>query len=167
MQPDKEIEDLINELQTKNAARRMRARDAIVKIGKPAVPYLINLLDNSKEHLRWEACKALGSIKDPKAAPYLVLALNDDNFAVQWLAAEALIALRNKAVIPLLEGLEANFKSLSMRQGAHHVLHALERKHLLTEETVSVVDTLRSLQPIIAVGVAAQKALISLGKTKQ
>jgi len=167
VKPILQLENLVVELRAKEPARRMRAREALVHIGKPAVQSLIGLLSDSSEHVRWEACKALASIKDPAASMPLVQALQDDSIEVQWLAAEGLIALKSKCVIPLLESLEENFESSSLRQGAHHVLHALERQKLLRKETVAVVDSLRSLQPVVAVGVAARKALLALKKTSR
>jgi HEAT repeat protein len=155
-------EDLIAELRSKDPACRIRARNVLVRIGKPAVPTMVNLLQDPVEHVRWEACKALGRIKDPSAAPALVLALRDESMEVQWLAAEALIALKSKAVVPLLQSLQENFESPSLRQGAHHVLHALEREKLLKKDTVAVVDSLRSMEPVIEVGMAARKALEAL-----
>jgi HEAT repeat protein len=120
-------------------------------------------LSDKSEHVRWEACKALGSIKDPTTAALLVDALNDRSMEVRWLAAEGLIALRRKSVIPLLQALEAHFESLFLREGAHHVLHALQREELLDASTLAVLETLRSLGPRVAVALAAHKALESLG----
>ena len=156
------VADLAAELRVKDPARRIHARQAIVSIGKSAVPTLVDLLQDRVEHVRWEACKALGSIKDPQAAPALVEALRDDSVEVQWLAAEALIALGKKALTPLLESLERDFESPSLRQGAHHILHALEREKLLNKDTVAVVDSLRSMEPEVEIAVAARKALASL-----
>jgi HEAT repeat protein len=157
--------ELLGELRGKDGARRERARESLVKVGKPAVSALIGLLSDRNEHVRWEACKALGSIKDPAAAGPLVDALNDRNMEVRWLAAEGLIALGRKSVIPLLRALEAHFDSLFLREGAHHVLHALQREDLLDASTLAVLDTLRSLGPRMTVALAARKALESLGKS--
>jgi HEAT repeat protein len=165
MKTNTEIENLIPELRGKDAMQRIQARKKLVEIGKPATPFLINLLNDPVEHVKWEACKALGSIKDPTAAGALVLALVDKSISVQWLAAEALIGLKSNAVIPLLRSLKENFDSLPLRQGAHHVLHALERENLLTEDTIAVVESLRSLEPVISVAMAAQRALDSVEKS--
>jgi HEAT repeat protein len=123
---------------------------------------LIGLLSDKNEHMRWEACKALGSIKDPEAAGSLVGALSDRGMEIRWLAAEGLIDLGRSSVIPLLDALELQFDSLFLRQGAHHVLHALQRQRLLDASTLAVLDSLRSLGPRMAVALAAKKALDSL-----
>ncbi len=157
------FEDLISELRGKDGARRMQAREALVTIGKPSVPFLLELLNEKSEIVRWEACKALRRIKDASTAEALANALDDESLAVQWLAAEALIMLKTAAVIPLLELLEKKFESPFVRQGAHHVLHAFEREGLLNEETIAVIDSLRSLGPNVLAALAAQKALEAAG----
>ena len=102
------------------------------------------------------------SIKDAGASPGLVRALEDENMEVRWLAAEALIALRRDGIVPLLEALEHRPDSLFLRQGAHHVLHALEKDHLLNESTIELLETIRTLDADVAVPLAARKALETL-----
>jgi HEAT repeat protein len=167
MNSSAKIEMLVRELRSKKWMERQSARIALVKIGKPAVPRLIELLSSRNKRVRWEACKALGSIRDPTAAAPLVSALTDDSVEVRWLAAEGLIALEGRALVPLLQALEADFESLFLRQGAHHVLHALERKKRLNEKTLAVLDTLRFLEPKMEVALAARMALDSLGREKR
>jgi HEAT repeat protein len=150
------------ELRSKDGAQRERARSALVKIGKPAVPRLINLLSDSDSHVRWEACKAFGSLRDPAASTALVEALKDDNVEVQWLAAEALIVRGEKSIVPLLQALKEHFDSAFLRQGTHHVLHALERQKKLKVNTLAVLDALRYLGPGASVAWAAKEALDSL-----
>src|SRR5208283_1637818 len=111
MKTTKDIEALIPNLQSKDGMQRERARKKLVKIGRPAVPFLIELLSDRKQHLRWEGCKALGEIMDPAAAPALVDALSDESVEVRWLAAEELLALEKKALVPLLKILETEFES--------------------------------------------------------
>jgi HEAT repeat protein len=161
------IESLVGQLQSKKWVERQRARIALEKIGRRATPRLIELLSSRNKHLRWEACKALGHIEDPAAAASLVAALTDDSMEVRWLAAEGLIALEDRALIPLLQALEVDFESPFLRQGAHHVLHALERKRRLNEKTLAVLDTIRFLEPKLEVAVAARKALDSLGRMQR
>jgi HEAT repeat protein len=161
------IETLVGQLHSKKWVERQGARIALVKIGKAAAPRLIELLSSRNKRVRWEACKALGGIKEPAAAASLVSALTDDSMEIRWLAAEGLIALEEKALVPLLQALEMDFESPFLRQGAHHVLHALERKEKLSEKTMAVLDTLRFLEPKTEVAVAARKALDSLRREKR
>jgi len=53
------------------------AADALVKIGKPAVDSLIAALKNKDPQVRYQAVKALGEIKDEKAATPLANLLGD------------------------------------------------------------------------------------------
>jgi len=131
---------LINGLASKNGQTREIARASLVSIGKPAVPYLLPLLDNRKHQIRWEAVKALGEIKDPAAIDGLILALLDEEFAVRWLAAEGLVALGSQVVLPLLKSLTQVKESTSilLRDGAHHILRAL-----ITD------DPEKKLQPVL------------------
>lgn len=158
------IAKLMAALGSKHGMERQHARLALVELGKLAVPHLIEALKDKHQQVRWEAAKALGSIKDSSAAPALVEALRDESSEVRWLAAEALIALRERAVVPLLLALEIHFKSVWLRHGAHHVLHALERYGLLDEKTLQVLDTLRTIEPAVTVPWAAHAALESLNK---
>jgi HEAT repeat protein len=157
--------DLMNALRSTNGVRRQSARHELVSIGRQAVPFLVGALLDADFRVRWEAAKALVSIADPRSGPGLVRALRDDCLEVQWLAAEGLIALGKSAILPLLKALRDDSDSILLRQGAHHVLHDLERKHLLDEKTAYVLETLRSLEPETLVAVAAHHALASRGES--
>ena len=159
---NEKIVQLIKLLGSKDGDVREHARHTLVTIGKPAVPNLIELLSHPKTIMRWEACKALASIKSPVAAPSLVSALDDENMDVQWVAAEALIALKAKALAPLLSALVVHFDSMSLKQGARHILRALQKEHLLNQRSIQVLETLRVFGPRVAIPIAAQKALRSL-----
>jgi len=167
LKTNKRIDKLIAELRSKDGVQRKRARNALIKIGKPVVPFLIGLMTDASDHIRWEVCKALVSIKDATAAVPLVVALSDKSSEVRWLAAEALIAIKSEALVPLLQALEEHFESPDVRQGAHHVLSALAKKKLLNQDTLVVLDKLSFPEPNLSVAWAAQKALNSIGQTGQ
>ncbi|MGH7602153.1 MAG: HEAT repeat domain-containing protein, partial [bacterium] len=105
-QTGEKIIKLLAALSSKVGMDRQRARLALVKIGQLSVPFLLEALTDANDQVRWEAAKALGSIKDPAAAPALVNALLDECTEVRWLAAEGLIALQRAALAPLLQALE-------------------------------------------------------------
>ena len=159
------ILSLIKQLESKDGYRRELVREALVAIGKPAVPMLIELLMHRKSIVRWEACKTLGEIKHPAAAPALVTVLEDENIDVQWAAAEALIALESNALVPLLTALVFRFDSPYLKQGAIHILRALKREHLLNQKLLEVLNTLKVFGPRIAIPIAAQQALNSIRKS--
>jgi HEAT repeat protein len=160
----KKIENLIAAFLIKDGWKRREARLALVDIGKPAVPYLIKALKHRKPEVRWEAAKTLGAIGDPSSGQALVSALSDERFEIRWLAAEGLIALKLGAIEPLLKEMIKNPESWELRQGAHHVLHALERNHLLNKSCIKLLNQLRGLDQELSIPMAAEDALKSLLK---
>jgi HEAT repeat protein len=119
-----DLEPLMDMLAGKDGAARLKAREALVAVGQPAVPSLIRALEDGRlDHLRWEAAKTLGAIGDTTAIPSLVKALEDSDSDVAWLAADALRQFK-KAAWPALLGtlIKRGSKSVMLRQGAHHVL---------------------------------------------
>lgn len=156
------IRGLVKALDDEDWRKRHEARERLVEIGKPAVPYLIEALTHPKEYVRWEIAKALVTIKAPEAAPALANALMDESYEIGWLAAEALIALGKIALPPILQVLIDNPESVNLKHGAHHVMHDLERKGLLNEESLQVMDELREIEIVEAFPMTVRKALDSL-----
>ncbi len=159
------IRGLVAAFDDKDWRKRHEAREQVEKIGEPATPLLIDALSHPDQRVRWEAAKALVRIKAPEAAPALAKSLMDESFEVEWLAAEALIALEADALPAILQGLIDNPDSISFKHGAHHVLHDLERKGLLNEESLQVMDELRDIEIAEAFPMTVRKALDSLHAT--
>lgn len=153
------IELLIEQLQSDDGAVRMRARETLVKMGKPAVCYIIPLLNQRDKHLRWEACKTLEHIRDPKAARDIAPLLMDEDMDVRWVAADALIELEHHAVEAVLEQIEENFDSPILRESAHHVLHQLKQLRLLNEMEEEVLNALKVSELPSKAAFAANKVL--------
>ncbi|MEO5368278.1 MAG: HEAT repeat domain-containing protein [Magnetococcus sp. WYHC-3] len=87
----KDVTVLMDMLANKDGMLRQTAREALVKVGKPAVPSLVQALQPSQpDQVRWEAAKALSAIGDARSIPALVTTLEDPDYGVAWLAAEAL-----------------------------------------------------------------------------
>jgi HEAT repeat protein len=143
---------------------RHEARMEFEKLGREASPWLIKILKEGGDDARWEAAKALITIKDPETGDNLVEALSDEDYEIQWLAAEALIALNKAAIEPLLRGLVERPESESLRNGAHHVLHDLERQRHLRQPVLEVLDDIRTLGPWEHVAVLAREALKTIKK---
>ncbi len=157
------IDQLINTFTSKKGLQRQEARLKLVEIGEDAADSLIQTLSESEnKHVKWECAKALCDIKTPKAAPVLVEILMDEHPEIRWLGAEALISLGKKSLKPLLTSLLENHDSILLRQGAHHVLHALEREELLNPQLQSLLDVLRNIDSQGTVLTATQKALASI-----
>jgi hypothetical protein len=117
-------ESLVDMLGRKDGMTRLKARKALVALGKPAVPSLVqSLLRSNSDQVRWEAAKALGAIGDARAIPSLVKALEDGDEDVGWLAAEGLRKFKKAAWPVLFRALiKGGRNSGSLRRGAHHVL---------------------------------------------
>lgn len=156
------IRALITALDSDDGQERQRARRRLVSTREPAIAPLINLLANSSsDRARWEAAKALAQIKDSVAAPALVTALEDENSGIRWVAADGLILLGRAGAVPLLKALVQRSESVWLREGAHHVFHAMVREGM-GGEAKPVLAALEDIEPSIEVPAAAQAALHAL-----
>jgi hypothetical protein len=77
-----------------------------VKIGKSAVPILIDFLKNGLHPERWKAAEVLGLIRDASAVPVLIDALKDTEMVVPENAARALVNIGRPAVLALVVALK-------------------------------------------------------------
>ena len=137
---ENEIEELIKKLYSKDGIQRKMARYDLVKIGKPAIKYLSDLLNEpkdkeQKEYVRWEAIKTLSQINNPESIPILIKALEHEDFDVRWMAAEGLINIGEKSIKPLLKTLVRKSNSIYLLEGTHHVLKDLQFKKIFDDKT--------------------------------
>jgi HEAT repeat protein len=160
------LSTLVSTLRSSDYGERVDARQALEKIGHPAVGPLVELLADPSHQARWEAAKTLVAIADADASPALVEALLDEEFDVRWLAAEALIAIGHDGLEPLLRALEEHPESVWLRQGAHHVLHDL-KDPALRELMAPTLDALESLEPEINVIFTAGDLLAKLAQAAE
>lgn len=142
--------------------RQKQVRQALVNIGRDAVPTLISALDSPNSRKRWEAILVLGQIKDPAAAESLIRHLEDEDDDVRYAAMESLIALRRGAVKPILQALTDRFRSVRIMQGAHHIFRELMHHGLLTEQEIEVLNALEDSAPDMRVPWMAEAALEEL-----
>jgi len=122
---DTNIEKLIKALTDKDGLKRQNARISLVKIGKPAIPFLEILLNLEEYRTRWEAIKTLSCIPDIDTIPALLKCLDDENEDIRWVSAEGMIELEEHAVKPLLRSILANYESINFCETAHHILKEL------------------------------------------
>jgi HEAT repeat protein len=160
------LDSLIAILSDQDDGLRVKARQSLVTIGKAAIPSLAETLKEKDDLARWEAAKALGEIGTPEAAPFLVRALEDEVFDIRWLAAIGLIGMNIKGLKPLLHALMEQGDSAFLRQGAHHVIHDLNKGELRRYLSV-VLATLENVEPSMSVPQAAYHALEMLEKEKK
>ena len=102
------------------------AVEALVEIGAPAVPALIEALRDREAQVRWHAAKALSRLGDVRAAEALIERLDDPNYGVRWLAAEGLVAIGVAVVEMVLEALCTRRVGAWFRHGVYHVLNKVE-----------------------------------------
>ena len=158
-----EIDKLVMDLASGDGMVRVRARENLVDLGSPAVGPLVELLEDSRNRVRWEAARALEAIADPAAAGALVTVLGDPVFDVRWLAAKGLIAIGRDSALPLLRGLIAGSGSKLFREGAHHVIHdLLRRDEELGEVLGPVLVSLEDAEASVEAPLAAETAINGL-----
>jgi HEAT repeat protein len=159
---ENDIDSLIADFTCDDVIKCQTARRKLVNMGSAAVEPLVRGLSNKRHWVRWEAAKALGQIGDKAAAEALVKALEDDEFDVRWLAAEALITIGRDALEPLLTALaDYGDESPLLRQGAHHVLHDMDRRGL-GKILKPVMASVEDVAPSVEVLQVAKRALDAL-----
>ncbi len=163
------ISRLILALDDPDQHKRRQARLKLMGLGQPAMPAILRTLAHGPENSRWQVAKALSQLQDPATAPALVQALQDESFGVRWLAAEGLIGMSCDGLEPLLEALICDSDSVWLRDGAHHVLHAMHDNGLEHEACAAaelVLCALEGSEPAVEVPGAAGAALEKLRKSK-
>jgi HEAT repeat protein len=159
------MDAMIAALADDHGLARRDAREALIKIGQPAVAPLIRALEDPKWQIRWGAAKALGQIGDPTAASALVKTLKDERPGVRWLAAEALITLGRSGLKATLEALVHHSDSLWLRESAHHIVHDIaEQDPNLSRMLAPMSRVLDDIVPTIQVPPAAQLTLEALNE---
>ena len=87
---EKAAQALMNMLSDGDALTRRLAGDALVAIGSPVVPQLLESLKAGKHIARLEAVRALAKISDERAIPALFTALDDSSALIEYWANEGL-----------------------------------------------------------------------------
>lgn len=84
------MQDSAKNLEDTTKPDRWQYAEALEKVGKPAVEYLIHALKDRDKWVRYVAADALGNIGDPCCADELVIALTDEDQDVRFAVAGAL-----------------------------------------------------------------------------
>ena len=156
------IEGLIAKLGKDHGGQeRQHAREELVKMGSPAVPFLVEATHDHDSQRRWEAGKALGSVIDPRAAPALVGMLEDRELSNRWVAAHSLSVMGKPAVVAVLHALVDRADSTWLREGAHHVLRDMAGSYL-GKTIAPVLHALEHSDAESLVPIAAHDALTQL-----
>jgi HEAT repeat protein len=158
------VNSLLAALRSKNVAEREATRATLIALGHAAVIPLLHSLNDSDEHVRWEAAKTLAGIADPASADALAEALNDESARVRWSAGEALIALGWEGAKHVLVALLRKSSSTGLCTSAHHVL-----SHFAKQKSGGflkpVLERLQGVEPGASVPLAALAALGQMQKS--
>jgi HEAT repeat protein len=87
---EKAAPELVSMLSDDDALTRRLAGDALVAIGKPIVPLLIEIMLKGKQMARLEAVRALAKIGDERTIPVLFEALDESSALIEYWASEGL-----------------------------------------------------------------------------
>ena len=83
-------ESLVRALSDEDSMVSSLAVNALVKIGKAAVPTLIEVVKNASQSARIHALRALAEIKDHRAIPVMMKLMDEDSALLQHWAKEGL-----------------------------------------------------------------------------
>lgn len=84
------VEPLLRALNDNDAMVCSLAAGALIKIGKPAVPSLIEAAKRASPSVRIHALRALAEIRDPRAIPVLMQVIEEDSALLGHWAKEGL-----------------------------------------------------------------------------
>jgi HEAT repeat protein len=149
-EPDHLFSALVRLLKNPDAHRAAAA--ALARIGKPALPWLVEVLhplsainaEETDDLYRREAAFALGEIRDLEAVPSLIAALSADDPEVAMAAAESLGKIGGEQAVGALLA-QFNHPSAGVRKA---VVHALQKmKNLVNYKDVA--RRLESPDPLI------------------
>jgi HEAT repeat protein len=85
-----EASALLRLLSNEDALTRRLVGDALVSIGNPVVPQLLEAMQKGEHVARLEAVRALAKIGDERAIPALFEALDNDSALIEYWASEGL-----------------------------------------------------------------------------
>lgn len=106
MEKEKNIQALIQLFRSRSRKIQKNAGFALVRIGKPAVDPLLQVLNDVNWFVRANAICALAEMKEQRIVEPCIRALNDVHYGVRGVAAIALGELGDRrAVIPLIQSL--------------------------------------------------------------
>jgi len=84
------VEPLVKSLSDEDSMVSSLAVNALVKIGSPAVPALLEVVKNAPQSARIHALRALAEIRDHRAIPIMMKVMEEDSVLLQHWAKEGL-----------------------------------------------------------------------------
>jgi HEAT repeat protein len=134
---DDHLQELLDDLGSKNGMVRKTARETLEQMGGPAAPRLRELLASPHKRVRWEALKTLGTIGDRGSLEQFVALLDDPDADLRWLAATGLIRLGSPSIKPVLQALTDPKRSRGRLEMSRRVLSELTPGDELLAEVVA------------------------------
>jgi HEAT repeats len=136
---------------------------ALVKLGRAAVPALLDASNSNSTWMRWQAIRALGAIRDRRALPVLVSALSDVDHSVAWMGAKSLTQFGRLSLEPVLRLLVKTEMTPWLVETSSYVLHnQLRYDPKLKPYLEPVLERMHALGFRIGTSHAAQQALAQL-----
>jgi HEAT repeat protein len=133
---------------------RWKAAEALGKIGKPAVPALIAVLDHPDEGVRWKAAITLGEIGDERGIAPLIGLLSDRDRFVRSRAAFALARIGSPAIPVLADTFDETPSEI--RKGIVTVLGKIKDPAATRALISALTDSSEDIRQDIVTSLAAQ-----------
>ncbi len=154
---------LLNALRGADEQLGSQIFSALVKLGRAAVPALLEASNSNSIWMRWQAIRALGAIRDRRALPVLVNALSDADHSVAWMGAKGLAQFGRLSLEPVLRLLVKAEMTPWLVETASYVLNSQVRYDpKLKPYLEPVLERMHALAFRVGTSQAAQKALAQL-----
>jgi len=113
---------------------------AMINIGTPCVPFLIEILSNGNETARANATLILGQLKDKRAVPSLVAMLKDNEWFVRAAVVIALGEIADRSALGPLVGAAMEDKNEDVRIYASNALGKIDDDEVITFLLIALDD---------------------------
>ena len=154
---------LLNTLRGADEQLGSQIFSALVRLGRAAVPALLDASNSHSTWMRWQAIRALGAIRDRRALPVLVSALSDADHSVAWMGAKGLTQYGRLSLEPVLRLLVKAEMTPWLVETASYVLNSQIRYDpKLKPYLEPVLERMHALAFRIGTSHAAQQALAQL-----
>src|SRR5712692_3826313 len=154
---------LLNALRGADEQLGSQIFSALVRLGRAAVPALIDASNSHSTWMRWQAIRALGTIRDRRALPVLVSALSDADHSVAWMGAKGLTQFGRLSLEPVLQLLVKAEMTPWLVETASYVLsNQIRYDPKLKPYLEPVIERMRAQAFRVGTSHAAQKSLALL-----
>jgi HEAT repeat protein len=142
---EEEIRDRIYNMQYQADAELYQNMKRLAYIGEPAIPFLLEGLDDSSPRTRGSVAFVLGLIRDRRTIPDLIEHLDDDVAPVRYEVATTVCVLGDNAGYPvLIEGLKDD--DIRNRYKAHEALLLLTQLDFGFEHDAGPDDRIKAVR---------------------